>query len=263
MIHTKHICWLLLVSALFVHCSGKTSGDVHPDEFDGFPAGKIICIDPGHQEQGNPEPEPIAPGNTTTKPKVSPGTAGITTGVPEYEITLQIGLKLKKLLESKNAQVIMTREMNRVNISNAERAQIGNNARGDIMIRIHADGAADTARHGITVLVPAATYIRDSALLNRSHAAARAILDRVIAHTDAANRGIVERADLSGFNWSRIPVILLETGFMTNPREDALLNSDSYQDKIVRGIYDGLLVYFRDQGDSTDDIIAACLHGKY
>ena len=49
------------------------------------------------------------------------------------------------------------------------------------------------------------------------------------------NRGVVERTDLTGFNWSKVPVILVETGFLSNPQEDKLLNSEEYQNKIAKG----------------------------
>jgi hypothetical protein len=50
--------------------------------------------------------------------------------------------------------------------------------------------------------------------------------------------------DLTGFNWSKIPVVLVEMGFMTNIQEDSLLNSGNYQNKIAQGIVEGLVLYF-------------------
>jgi N-acetylmuramoyl-L-alanine amidase len=49
------------------------------------------------------------------------------------------------------------------------------------------------------------------------------------------------RSDLSGFNWSDVPVILPEIGLMTNRAEDALLATDDYQDKIVQGLTEAIL----------------------
>ena len=92
-------------------------------EYDDQPlAGVRIGIDAGHQRHANSDPEPVAPGSSTTKGKVSSGTYGRFTGVPEYVINLQVALRLKRELEALGADVIMTREVHGVNISNAQRA---------------------------------------------------------------------------------------------------------------------------------------------
>ena len=49
---------------------------------------------------------------------------------------------------------------------------------------------------------------------------------------------------MTGFNWSKVPVVLLEMGFMTNPEEDAKMETDEYREKIVSGIVNGLIKYF-------------------
>ena len=90
--------------------------------------GLVIGIDPGHQGKGNSEQEPIGPGATTTRKKVSSGTQGKWSRVPEYKVVLEVGLQLKALLEEAGATVIMSRETHNVNISNAERAKMMNEA---------------------------------------------------------------------------------------------------------------------------------------
>lgn len=54
------------------------------------------------------------------------------------------------------------------------------------------------------------------------------------------DRGVVERRDMTGFNWSDVPVILVEMGFQSNAREDKLLTTDSYQEKLAKGLADGI-----------------------
>ena len=49
---------------------------------------------------------------------------------------------------------------------------------------------------------------------------------------------------MTGFNWSKVPVILVEMGFMSNPGEDRLMETEDYQTKMVNGIVNGLERYF-------------------
>ena len=85
-------------------------------------AGKRIGLDPGHQQRANFNPEPIAPDETKTKMKCSTGTRGIATGIYEYEVNLDVALKLKALLEEAGAEVVMTRTTNNVSISKASKS---------------------------------------------------------------------------------------------------------------------------------------------
>jgi N-acetylmuramoyl-L-alanine amidase len=205
----------------------------------------VICLDPGHQKEANIDLEPVSPGSSTRKAKVSGGTRGVESGKPEYEIVLDVGMKLKALLEKEGATVIMTRESNDVDISNVQRAQIGNLANADMSIRLHCDGNDNNSINGISMLVPAgSTVYMLNPIVERSHTAGNSVLITVINETGARNRGISKRSDMTGFNWSKVPVILIEMGFLTNPEEDRLLNTSEYQNKLAAGILQGLIDYF-------------------
>ncbi|MDI6815917.1 MAG: N-acetylmuramoyl-L-alanine amidase [Actinomycetota bacterium] len=207
--------------------------------------GKVVVIDPGHQRKANLEREPIGPGSTTTKAKVQTGTSGIDSKTPEYKITLAVAEKLKTRLESYGVKVIMTRETHDVDISNSQRAEVANRNKADLFVRIHADGAGDPEVHGISTLYPAQESCADH-VCAESLKAARVVQRSVVKTTWAKDNGTVARKDISGFNWSKVPVILVETGFMSNPKEDALLNDPDYQAKLADGMAKGIADYLRD-----------------
>ena len=204
--------------------------------------GLVIGIDPGHQGKGNSEQEPIGPGATTTRKKVSSGTQGKWSRVPEYEVVLEVGLQLKALLEEAGATVIMSRETHNVNISNAERAKMMNEAGADLVIRIHCNGNDNTSVYGACMLVPSGNYNPEIHAVSKE--AGEVILNRFIEVTEAKNNGVIKRSDLSGFNWSTVPVCLIEMGYMSNKQEDTLLTSAEYQKKCAQGLFEGILRYF-------------------
>ena len=56
--------------------------------------------------------------------------------------------------------------------------------------------------------------------------------------------GVFERGDLTGFNWSQVPVVLVEMGFLSNYTEDQMMSNPEYQTKLMQVISDGLDEYF-------------------
>ncbi|MDF2906007.1 MAG: cell wall hydrolase/autolysin [Herbinix sp.] len=204
----------------------------------------LIAIDAGHQSKGNNEKEPIGPDASTTKPKVSSGTSGIATGVPEYKLSLVIALKVKEELISRGYEVYMIRESNDVNLSNRERAEMANESGADLFIRIHADGSENTSVSGTSTLYPSKDNPYVSYLYKDSYALSKAIVDAMCDRTGAKNRGAIARDDMSGINWCTIPVSIIEMGYMSNKKEDKLMQTEEYQNKLVQGICDGIDAYY-------------------
>ena len=206
--------------------------------------GYLIAIDAGHQAQGNSEKEPIGPRATESKAKVAGGTRGVATGIPEYELTLQVSLKLRDALEEKGYQVLMIRETNDVNISNAERATMANEAGANAFIRIHADGSESSSAAGMMTICQTPSNPYNGELYQQSRALADCILNQTAAATGGVKRNVWETDTMSGINWAKVPTTILEMGFMTNPSEDQQMASDDYQMKIVEGIVKGMDAFF-------------------
>ena len=206
---------------------------------------KKIYIDPGHQSRANGGQEPVGPGSSATKAKVSGGCTGVVTKIPEYKFTLTMGKKLKKALIKEGYEVVMSRTKNDVNISNVERAKKGNKSGADICIRIHSDSIDDSSVRGVSVLYPSTSNpypIKKQA--KKSKKLAKVLINEYCKETGIKNRGIVVRNDLSGTNWSTIPTVLIECGFFSNPTEDKLLNDPDMQKKMVKGMVSGIDKYF-------------------
>lgn len=201
--------------------------------------GLIIGIDAGHQAQANYEKEPVSPGSSATKAKVSSGTQGAVSKIPEHVVNLQVAMKLKQALLKEGASVVMARESADVDISNVERAQMMNQAGADLVLRLHCNGVDAASAHGMVM------YVRKTGeKAQESDQAAHCLLTAMLAVTGAQDRGVVHSDDYSGLNWSQVPSVLVEMGFLTNPQEEALLISDGYQDKLVQGMVEGIAEYF-------------------
>jgi N-acetylmuramoyl-L-alanine amidase len=199
------------------------------------PPTPLICIDPGHGTIPaiGRQTEPIGPGSSQSKIKDGGGTAG------EAPVALAIALKTRALLKGDGYRVAMTRTGRTYAGGNIERARFCNVRHAALMIRIHADGSTDRSLHGVKTLVPALHRGWTDDIYASSVRAARKVQSAVVRQTRALDLGLVQRSDLTGFNWANVPAALVECGFMTNPAEARLLRSNAYQLKIARGLAAG------------------------
>ncbi len=200
---------------------------------------KIIVIDPGHSTQFNFDQEPIAPGSDITKRKYGTGTAGNITGVMERDIVLNVSFILKDLLQKEGYIVYITRDDHLDMLGNIERVNMANYVHADLMIRVHCDSSIYKSNDGASVLYPAPQYYAID-IADESKAYGEIVLNTLIDKVGMDNFGTFERDDQTGFNFSKVPNITIEMGFLSNPAEEQLLIQASYQTRLAYALKDGI-----------------------
>jgi N-acetylmuramoyl-L-alanine amidase len=199
------------------------------------PACTRIVVDPGHDLRANLSTEPIGPGSGRRKIKDGGGAPG------EARVNLAIGLELRRVLVRRGYCVTMTRDRQRgTSVGNVARARLANRVGAKLFIRIHADGVDNSAANGTSTLYPAFIRRWTDDVLPASKSAARKVQEELVRALASRDLGLSRRSDLTGFNWSDVPVILVEVGFLSNPRENRLLSSRAYQRRAATGMANGV-----------------------
>ena len=202
----------------------------------------VVVIDPGHDARANLATEPIGPGSSTRKIKDGGGTHGVVTGVREPDLTLDVSLRLRRLLRAAGVRVVMTRtRTSGASMGNIARARIANDAGAALFLRVHADGASSASARGTHTLTPALRRGWTDDVYASSRRAAALVQTELVRTLGFPNRGIQERSDFTGFNWADVPVILVEMGFMTNPTEDRALARPTVRQRAALGLCRGTL----------------------
>ena len=220
--------------------------------------GETVAIDPGH-DGGNAAAaafisQPIDGGGFTE----SCDTVGSETasGYPEHAFNFDVATRLEALLDADGADVVMTRTTDTgvgpcVNV----RAAIGNGARANAAISIHADGGPVSGR-GFDVIEPApvvSSISNNTAVVPASAQLAADVRTAFAADTGeppsdySGSQGIDVRGDLGGLTLTTVPKVLIECANMQNPTDAALLESPQWRQQSAVGLADGISQFLEAQ----------------
>ena len=209
----------------------------------------IVAIDASHQKMGaDLEMEvPIGPDSDTMVKGFSEGTVGTATGIKEYDLTLSVAEKLKEELEDRGYEVYMTREGDASDLSEVDRAKEVNASGAQALISLHANGGDDSSERGVTVLAPSYEneFLKDEEdTIKKSNALADIVIHSYCEETGLILKGLYNQDNQILINWSTIPVMVLEMGYMSNAEDDAYMAEADNQQKMAEGIAEGIDLYF-------------------
>jgi N-acetylmuramoyl-L-alanine amidase len=224
-VHTAEVLAPLAVASLSVAFAAGVSA-----------APPVVVVDPGHDLRANPATEPIGPGSAVRKIKDGGGTAG------EPQVVLAISLRLRTMLERAGVRVVMTRTRTAgTSMGNVARARIANQAGAVLFLRVHADGSSNAAQRGTHTLYPAARREWTDDIAAPSLRAAQLVQVELVRALGLPDRGLDRRSDITGFNWSDVPAILPELGYLTNAADRRVLTSEAGQRRAALGLCRGAL----------------------
>lgn len=220
-------------------------------------AGKVVVVDPGHNPgnfQHTSEINKLVDIGTNRKECDTTGTA-TADGYTEAEFTRDVSQRLRRLLEKQGATVQFTHDNNRAfGPCVDERARIGNKAKADAVISVHADGASVGDR-GFHVILPAlvkAGAADTTNIVGPSRELGERIAGRFVRATGSApsnyvgdGTGLDVRKDLGGLNLSTVPKVFIECGNMRDPQDAALLKDSAWRQLAAQGMADGIAGYLQ------------------
>lgn len=209
-------------------------------------AAYTVAIDPGHQGSwvDMSGMEPMGPDSSEMKAKATTGTTGRYSGIGEYQLNLDISLMLREELENRGYRVVMIRSDHDTAVSNIERTLMAYEEGGDIFVRIHANGSEDGSINGALGMTPGADNPYVGYMYDACYQLTERILNAYCIETGMRNMGILYYNTMTGINWSKIPVTILEMGYMTNEHDDLLMADEAFRQKMVLGIANGIDDYF-------------------
>ena len=205
----------------------------------------VIVIDPGHSSQIPDGQVPLGPGSDEMRDADNYGAVSVTNGLHEYELVLDVSLRLKDKLEARGYKVVMVRTTNSGKYSCVDRAKVANDNNAALFLRVHANAAPkDYSKNGAMTICITKDNDFVPAMYKKSRLLSDLILNNYVAAVGCYNEGVWERDDMIANNWSKVPTTLVELGYMTNEREDQLMQTSAYKEKMVNGLLNGIDTYF-------------------
>ena len=206
----------------------------------------VIVIDPGHSSQIPDGQVPLGPGSDEMRDADNYGAVSVTNGLHEYELVLDVSLRLKDKLEARGYKVVMVRTTNSGKYSCVDRAKVANDNNAALFLRVHANAAPkDYSKNGAMTICITKDNDFVPAMYKKSRLLSDLILNNYVAAVGCYNEGVWERDDMIANNWSKVPTTLVELGYMTNEREDQLMQTSAYKEKMVNGLLNGIDAYFK------------------
>lgn len=215
--------------------------------------GKVIVIDPGHNGGNYRAPKQInqlVDVLTKKKPCDTTGTDTLS-HYTEAAFSWDVSNRMKKILQDRGATVKLTRsDNNSVGPCITERAAIGNRAKADAALSVHADGAA-TKDHGFHVIMPKRINGPVDPVVGKSRTLGLNVRDAFnqgtgIPYSTYIGRNALDfRDDLGGLNLSTVPKVFVECGNMKNPGDAAKFEDPRFRQKIALALANGLQHYLK------------------
>lgn len=203
-----------------IFVSPRPTTPLPPENYPDFPTSlvqqdrMVIIIDPGHGGR-------------------DPGAVGLG-GLRETDVVLDISHQVTQLLEQNGIQVIMTRQDERT-VDLAPRTQLANRVNADLFVSIHANavGGGRTEVNGVETY-----YYQSGSLL------AQYIQNSILQSFSMNNRG-VKQARFYVLRHSRMPAVLVETGFVTGNYDSQILANPTQRTRMAEAITRGILQYIQ------------------
>lgn len=208
-------------------------------------SGVVVCIDPGHQENGRFVTEPIGPGLSGKTSGKGGMAQGKVTLRKEDIVVLETAMRLRDVLVSQGATVVLTRDVQDIFHTNIERCDIAEAAGAHIMLRLHCNNSSNTSKTGIQIYAPLnSDYARAVASPEEYRLMGETFLTEMklaVGYELKDSTGVVRLNDnYVGNNWAKMTCFLVEMGYMSNPGEDVKLATPEYQMMLAEGMANGV-----------------------